>query len=115
MQAGQVQLDLEGYTQYWNSAVKKGYSGTAIFAKRPALSVRYGLGIEEHDQEGRVITLEYEDFFLVNVYTPNAQRGLERIDYRMQWEDAFRAYLCALDAQKPVIICGDMNVAHQEI
>ncbi len=115
MQQGQVDLQLEGYTQYWNSAQKKGYSGTAIFAKRPALSVRYGLGIDEHDQEGRAITLEYENFFLVNVYTPNAQRGLERIDYRMQWEDAFREYLCGLDAQKPVIICGDMNVAHTEI
>lgn len=115
MQEGQAEVPTEGYLQYWNSAVKKGYSGTAIFAKESPLSVRYGLGIEEHDQEGRVITLEYEGFFLVTVYTPNAQRELTRLSYRMRWEEDFRAYLKALDAQKPVIVCGDMNVAHKEI
>lgn len=115
MQEGQAEVPTEGYLQYWNSAVKKGYSGTAIFVKESPLSVRYGLGIEEHDQEGRVITLEYEDFFLVTVYTPNAQRELTRLSYRMRWEEDFRAYLKALDAQKPVIVCGDMNVAHKEI
>ncbi len=115
MQEGQADVPTEGYVQFWNSAVKKGYSGTAIFAKEPPLSARYGLGIEAHDQEGRVITLEYEDFFLVTVYTPNAQRELTRLSYRMQWEEDFRAYLKALDAQKPVIVCGDMNVAHKEI
>lgn len=115
LQEGQIQLDLEGYQQYWNYAVKKGYSGTAIFTKEKPLSVTYGLGIEEHDQEGRVITLEFEKFYLVNVYTPNAQRELARLDYRMAWEDIFRKYLKELDAQKPVILCGDLNVAHKEI
>ena len=115
LQPGQIELDLPGYEQFWCSAEKKGYSGTAIFAKHPPLSVRYNLGIPEHDTEGRVITLEYENFWLVTVYTPNAQDGLERIDYRMAWEDAFRDYLLALDREKPVIVCGDLNVAHQEI
>ena len=115
LQPGQIELDLPGYEQFWCSAEKKGYSGTAIFAKRPPLSVRYNLGVPEHDTEGRVITLEYEDFWLVTVYTPNAQDGLKRIDYRMAWDDAFRAYLLELDAVKPVIVCGDMNVAHEEI
>ena len=115
LQPGQIELDLPGYEQFWCSAEKKGYSGTAIFAKRPPLSVRYNLGVPEHDTEGRVITLEYEGFWLVTVYTPNAQDGLKRIDYRMAWDDAFRAYLLELDAVKPVIVCGDMNVAHEEI
>ena len=115
MQPGQADFSPEGYLQYWNSAEKKGYSGTAIFAKQQPLSVAYGLGIPEHDTEGRVITLEYEEFFLVTVYTPNSQRGLLRLEYRMAWEDAFADYLCALDAQKPVIVCGDLNVAHKEI
>ena len=115
MQQGQAELELPGYRQYWNSAVKKGYSGTAVFTRAEPLSVAYGLGIEEHDQEGRVITLEFPDFYLVNVYTPNSQRELTRLDYRMQWEDLFRGYLLALDAKKPVVVCGDMNVAHQEI
>ncbi len=115
MQQGQAEIPAEGYVQFWNSAVKKGYSGTAIFAREAPLSVRYGLGIEAHDQEGRVITLEYEGFFLVTVYTPNAQRELTRLKYRMQWEEDFRAYLKALDAQKPVVVCGDLNVAHREI
>ena len=115
LQPGQVELDLPGYEQFWCSADKKGYSGTAIFAKRAPLSVQYNLGIDEHDHEGRVITLEYEDFYLVCVYTPNAQDGLKRIDYRMAWDDAFRDHVLALDAKKPVIICGDMNVAHNEI
>ena len=115
MQQGQADFHPSGYHQYWNSAVKKGYSGTAVFTKEEPLSVRYGIGMEEHDGEGRVITCEYEPFILVNVYTPNAQRGLVRIDYRMQWEDAFREYLCALAKDKPVIVCGDMNVAHEEI
>lgn len=115
LQPGQIELDLPGYEQFWCSAEKKGYSGTAIFAKHPPLSVRYNLGIPEHDTEGRVITLEYENFWLVTVYTPNAQDGLKRIDYRMAWEDAFRDYLLALDREKPVIVCGDLNVAHQEI
>jgi len=113
--AGQVELDLPGYRQYFNYAVKKGYSGTAIFAKHEPQSVSYGIGIESHDQEGRVIALEYADFYLVNVYTPNAQPELARLAYRLQWEDDFRAYLKALDAKKPVILCGDLNVAHQEI
>ena len=113
MQAGQLDLEFLGYESYWNYAEKKGYSGTAIYTKHTPLSVRYGLGIEEHDQEGRVITLEYEKFFLVCVYVPNSQDGLRRLDYRMQWEDAFRAYLSALP--KPVIMCGDLNVAHEEI
>lgn len=115
MQPEQLELTLEGYTQYWNSAVKKGYSGTAVFTRETPLSVAYGIGSPEHDQEGRVITCEYPGFFLVTVYTPNSQRGLTRLDYRMVWEDAFRAYLLALDARKPVVVCGDMNVAHREI
>lgn len=114
-QVGQVELDLPGYEQYWNAAVKKGYSGTAIFTKHKPLSVSYGMGIEEHDQEGRVITLEMDDFYMVTVYTPNAKDGLLRLDYRMQWEDDFRAYLDKLQQHKPVIMCGDLNVAHQEI
>ena len=115
LQAGQIDLDLPGYECYWNYAEKKGYSGTAIFTRRTPLSVAYGLGIPEHDTEGRAVTLEYEEFYLVCVYTPNAQNELKRLDYRMSWEDAFRDYLCALDAKKPVIVCGDMNVAHEEI
>ncbi len=115
LQPGQIELDLSGYEQFWCSAEKKGYSGTAIFAKHKPLSVRYNLGIPEHDTEGRVITLEYPDFWLVTVYTPNAQNELKRIDYRMQWEDAFRDYLTELDKEKPVIVCGDLNVAHNEI
>ncbi|MCF6460313.1 exodeoxyribonuclease III [Clostridium sp. Cult3] len=115
LQEGQIQLDLEGYHQYWNYAEKKGYSGTAVFTKDKPLEVKYGLGIEEHDKEGRVITLEYDDFFLVNVYTPNSQRELKRLDYRMTWEDDFRDYLKELDLDKPVILCGDLNVAHKEI
>ncbi|WP_066457090.1 exodeoxyribonuclease III [Anaerotruncus rubiinfantis] len=115
MQQGQAEIPLEGYCEYWNSAIKKGYSGTAVFSKTEPLSVAYGLGIDEHDQEGRVITCEYDDFYLVNVYTPNAQKELVRIDYRMRWEDDFRAYLMGLDVKKPVIACGDMNVAHNEI
>ncbi len=115
MQEGQASFSPEGYLQYWNSAEKKGYSGTAIFTRHRPLSVAYGLGIPEHDTEGRVITLEYESFYLVNVYTPNAQNGLARLPYRMAWEDALRAYLCDLDQKKPVIYCGDLNVAHQEI
>jgi exodeoxyribonuclease-3 len=115
LQSGQIELDLPGYHQYWNYAEKKGYSGTAIFAKAPALSVSYGIGIAEHDTEGRVITLEYEDFYLVTCYTPNSQRELTRLDYRMVWEDAFLTYLKNLDVKKPVILCGDLNVAHQPI
>jgi len=115
LQAGQVKLDLPGYHQYWNYAAKKGYSGTAVFTKHAPLSVVNGIGQSEHDQEGRTITLEYEQFYLVNVYTPNSQRGLLRLDYRMTWEDAFREYLLFLDQKKPVIVCGDLNVAHQEI
>lgn len=115
LQAGQIDLDLPGYHQYWNYAEKKGYSGTAIFAKNKALSVSYGIGIEEHDKEGRVITLEYDNFYLVTCYTPNSQNELKRLPYRMQWEDDFREYLKALDAQKPVVLCGDLNVAHNEI
>ncbi len=115
LQEGQIELDLPGYHQYWNYAEKKGYSGTAIFAKEPALSVRYGLGIEEHDTEGRVITLEYPEFFLITCYTPNSQNELRRLDYRMTWEDAFLAYLTELKQQKPVILCGDLNVAHKNI
>jgi exodeoxyribonuclease-3 len=115
MQEGQIELDLPGYEQYWNSAVKKGYSGTAIFTKHTPLSVFYGLGIEEHDQEGRLITLEYDSFFLTTCYTPNAQRGLARLEYRMTWDDAFRSFLGDLSEQKPVIVCGDLNVAHREI
>lgn len=115
LQAGQIDLDLPGYHQYWNYAVKKGYSGTAIFAKEPALTVSYGIGIEEHDQEGRVITLEYADFYLVCCYTPNSQNELRRLDYRMTWEDAFRQYLQGLNTKKGVILCGDLNVAHENI
>ena len=115
LQEGQIELDLPGYHQYWNYAEKKGYSGTAIFTKEEPLSVAYGIGIEEHDHEGRVITLEFEDYYLVTVYTPNSQDGLRRLDYRMQWEDNFLAYIKSLDEKKPVIYCGDLNVAHQEI
>ena len=115
LQDGQIQLDLPGYQQYWNYAQKKGYSGTAIFAKENPMSVTLGIGVEELDTEGRVITLEYADFFLVTCYTPNAQRELARIDHRMQWEAAFADFLTALDKKKPVIICGDLNVAHNEI
>ena len=115
MQPGQASFAPQGYYQYWNSAEKKGYSGTAVFTKREPLSVRYGIGIPEHDTEGRAITLEFEDFFLLCVYTPNAQRELARLDYRMQWEDALRAYILELDRTKPVIYCGDLNVAHEEI
>ena len=113
--AGQIDLDLPGYHQFWNSAEKKGYSGVAIFTKVEPLSVTYGLGIEEHDHEGRVITAEFESFYLVCCYTPNSQDGLKRLDYRMTWEDAFRAHLQALDEKKPVVLCGDLNVAHREI
>ena len=115
MQPGQADFAPEGYTEYLYSAEKKGYSGTAIWTKQPPLAVRYGIGVEEHSHEGRAITLEYPGFYLVNVYVPNAQEGLARIDYRMRWEDDLRAYLLALDAQKPVVLCGDMNVAHHEI
>ena len=115
LQAGQVELAFPGYESYWSYAEKKGYSGTVIFTRRTPLSVRYNLPLPEHDAEGRAVTLEYEDFYLVCVYTPNAQDGLKRLAYRMQWEDDFRAYLCALDREKPVIVCGDMNVAHEEI
>ena len=115
LQEGQIDLAFDGYTSYWNYAEKKGYSGTAIFTRHTPLSVRYGIGIEAHDHEGRVITLEMPDFYLVTVYTPNAQDGLRRLDYRMEWERDFREYLLRLDAQKPVVVCGDMNVAHQEI
>ena len=115
LQAGQIDLELPGYESYWCYAERKGYSGTAIFTKHTPLSVSYNLGLPEHDTEGRVITLEYENFYLVCVYTPNAQDGLRRIDYRMSWEDAFRDYLVSLDRKKPVIVCGDMNVAHKEI
>ena len=115
MQPHQLELELPGYVQFWNSAEKKGYSGTAIFTKHQPLAVTYGIGMPEHDTEGRVITCEYEHFYLVTVYTPNAQQGLARIDYRMAWEDAFRDYLLELDRVKPVIVCGDMNVAHNEI
>lgn len=115
MQEGQLDLSFEGYTSYWNYAEKKGYSGTAIFTKHQPLQVTYGLGIDEHDHEGRVITLEMEKFFLVTVYTPNSQDGLKRLDYRMTWDDDFRAYLQKLDQSKPVLMCGDLNVAHKEI
>lgn len=115
LQEGQLELELEGYHQYWNYAVKKGYSGTAIFAKEEPLHVFYGIGIEEHDQEGRVITLEYEKFYLVTVYTPNSKDQLARLPYRMTWEDCFKLYLKKLEETKPVIVCGDMNVAHTEI
>ena len=115
MQEGQLDLEFEGYRSYWNYAEKKGYSGTAIYSRHEPVSVTYGLGIDEHDDEGRVLTLERPDFFLVTVYTPNSQDELRRLDYRMRWEDDFRNYLLALDAKKPVIVCGDMNVAHEEI
>ena len=115
MQEGQLDLSFEGYTSYWNYAEKKGYSGTAIFTRHRPMNVTYGIGIDEHDHEGRVITLEMENFFLVTVYTPNSQDGLKRLDYRMTWEDDFRAYLQKLDSKKPVLICGDLNVAHKEI
>jgi len=115
MQQGQLDLEFEGYHSYWNYADKKGYSGTAIYSRHEPLSVTCGMGIDEHDHEGRVITLEMPDFYLVTCYTPNSQDGLRRLDYRMTWEDAFRAYLMELDKKKPVIVCGDLNVAHQEI
>ena len=115
LQKGQIELEFEGYTSYFNDAVKKGYSGTAIYTRHLPINVTYGIGIEEHDQEGRVITLEFENYFFVTVYTPNAKRGLERLDYRQVWEDDFREYLLKLKAKKPVVICGDLNVAHQEI
>lgn len=115
MQEGQLKLETPGYNQYWNYAQKKGYSGTAIFTKREPLSAAYGIGMEEHDSEGRVITLEFEEYYLVTVYTPNAQEELKRLAYRMQWEDAFLSYLKGLEEKKPVIFCGDLNVAHQEI
>lgn len=115
LQPDQIHLDFPGYYQFWNSAEKKGYSGTAIFTRHKPLDVFYGIDVERHDHEGRVITLEYPDFYLVDVYTPNARRELERLDYRMDWEDSFRAYLCSLDKTKPVVVCGDMNVAHEEL
>ena len=115
LQEGQIQLDLPGYEQYWCYAEKKGYSGTAIFTKHTPLSVSYGIGVPELDHEGRVITLEYPGFYLVNCYTPNAQRGLARLDHRMKWDEAYRSYLSSLDSEKPVIACGDLNVAHKEI
>lgn len=115
LQAGQIDLELPGYEQYWNYAEKKGYSGTAVFTRVKPLNVTYGLGIEEHDTEGRVITVEYETFYLVNVYTPNSKDGLARLPYRMEWEDVFRMYLKMLEESKPVVVCGDLNVAHEEI
>lgn len=115
MQEGQIELDLDGYHEYYNYAERKGYSGTAIFTKKEPLNVSYGIGVEEHDKEGRVITLEFDEFYMVNCYTPNSGRELARLDYRMTWEDAFRGYLKELDSKKPVIICGDLNVAHTEI
>ena len=115
LQEGQISLELEGYHQYWNYAIKKGYSGTAIFTRREPMSVAYGIGIEEHDQEGRVITLDFAEFYLVTVYTPNSQSELARLDYRMQWEDAFLSYLKGLEEKKPIVFCGDLNVAHKEI
>ncbi len=115
LQEGQIDLELDGYTSYWNYAEKKGYSSTAVFTKEEPLTVKRGIGIEEHDNEGRVLTLEYGNFYLVNVYTPNSKQGLERLDYRMVWEDVFRKYLKELEKNKPVIICGDLNVAHKEI
>lgn len=115
MQAGQLELEFDGYESYWNYAEKKGYSGTAIYSRHKPLSVTYGMGVEEHDHEGRIITLEMSDFYLVTVYTPNSQDGLRRLDYRMKWEDDFRNFLKALDKKKPVIVCGDLNVAHEEI
>ena len=115
LQEGQIDLDLPGYYQYWNYAIKKGYSGTAVFTKKKPLNVTYGMGIEEHDQEGRIITAEYEEFYLVTVYTPNSQNELARLDYRCKWEDDFLSYLKNLEKTKPVVVCGDMNVAHKEI
>ncbi|WP_416826327.1 exodeoxyribonuclease III [Ectobacillus polymachus] len=115
LQKGQIELDLENYYQYWNYAIKKGYSGTAVFSKHNPLSVKYGVGLEEEEPEGRIITLEFTNFYLVNVYTPNSQRDLARLDVRLDWEDKIRNYLLELDQQKPVILCGDLNVAHQEI
>lgn len=115
LQEGQIQLEFAGYHQYWNYAVKKGYSGTAVFTRIKPISVKYGIGMEEHDMEGRVITLEFDTYYFVTVYTPNARRELERLDYRMKWEDDFRGYLKSLDLKKPVIVCGDLNVAHKEI
>ena len=115
LQEGQIDLDLPGYHQYWNYAEKKGYSGTAIFSKQEPLSVSYGIGIEEHDKEGRVITLEFDKFYMITVYTPNSQNELARLSYRMEWEDAFLAYLKDLEKNKPVVFCGDLNVAHKEI
>ena len=115
LQAGQIEMDLPGYHQYWNYAEKKGYSGTAIFAKKEPLSVTYGMGIDEHDHEGRVITLEYEDFYFITVYVPNSQDELKRLDYRMRWEDDWHKYIKTLEKKKPVIYCGDLNVAHKEI
>lgn len=115
LQKGQIELELPGYHQYWNSAEKKGYSGTAVFSKEKPLSVSYGIGMEEHDHEGRVITLEFPEFYLVTVYTPNSQDGLARLPYRMRWEEAFLSYLKKLEENRPVIFCGDLNVAHQEI
>ena len=115
LQEGQIELELDGYYQYWNYAEKKGYSGTAIFTKEKPISVHYGIGIEEHDKEGRVITLEFEKFYMITVYTPNSQEKLARLDYRMKWEEAFKSYLLELDKKKPVIVCGDLNVAHKEI
>ena len=115
LQEGQISLELEGYHQYWNYAIKKGYSGTAIFTRREPMSVAYGIGIEEHDQEGRVIPLEFAEFYLVTVYTPNSQSELARLDYRMRWEDAFLSYLKGLEEKKPIVFCGDLNVAHKEI
>lgn len=114
-QEGQIELEFNGYTSYWNSAEKKGYSGTAIFTKKKPISVAYGIGIEEHDKEGRVITLEFENFYMVNIYTPNSKRELERLEYRCIWEDEIRRYLLQLNKEKPVIMCGDLNVAHKEI
>ena len=115
LQEGQIELELDGYHQYWNYAEKKGYSGTAIFTKEKPISVHYGIGIEEHDKEGRVITLEFEKFYMITVYTPNSQEKLPRLDYRMKWEEDFKNYLLELDKKKPVIVCGDLNVAHKEI
>lgn len=115
LQKGQIDLEFLGYTSYWNYADKPGYSGTVIYTRKPVLSVSYGLGVDEHDHEGRVVTLEFEDFYLVNVYVPNSQDGLRRLDYRMNWEDAFRGFVKSLESRKPVVVCGDMNVAHEEI
>lgn len=115
LQKGQIDLEFLGYTSYWNYADKPGYSGTVIYTRKPVLSESYGLGIDEHDHEGRVVTLEFEDFYLVNVYVPNSQDGLRRLDYRMSWEDAFRGFVKSLESKKPVVVCGDMNVAHEEI